>query len=127
MKQMVLKGNEKGSLSIEFIGILPFVIVIFAVFWQLIGTGSSLLIAQKAINESAKVYSITKEPIEAKEIVDEIIGSNTLLDYSNFNVEEDREGYFKVKFTGHHKIIFLPEKWRRTFSIPQQSFSRVIE
>src|SRR5699024_204669 len=121
--------NEDGSLSIEFMGLLPFVLILFLVLWQLIGTGSSLLMAQKAISESAKVYSITEDRGEAENAVREIIGDSSSLDYSQFNIVEEGDGYFRVKFIGNYKAVFLPLEWQEkyAFEVPHQSYSRVIE
>lgn len=126
LKQNLFR-NEQGSLSIEFIGLLPFVIILFLIIWQLIGTGTSLLMAQKAVNESAKVYSITKDTSDAERAVRNIIGSNSSMNYTNFSVQYEGDKYFNVKFDANYKIVFLPERWRKTFTIPHKSYSRVLE
>ncbi|RLL46507.1 pilus assembly protein [Oceanobacillus piezotolerans] len=119
--------NENGSLSIEFIGLLPFFFILFLAFWQIIGSGASLLLAQNAVNESAKVYSVTANVTEAENTLQSVIGSSTILSYEDFNITQDSEGNFTVSITGKHGIVFGPPSWRDVFEVTHQTYSRVIE
>lgn len=127
MTKKSLLHNEKGSLSIEFMGLLPFIAIVVIVFFQVIGTGFSLLLAQKAVHESAKVYSITGSELEARDALDAVIGSSSILSYSNFSVTNEGDGFFTVKITGEHGIVFGPDSWRRIYDLPHYAYSRMIE
>jgi len=119
--------DEEGSLSIEFMGLLPFFFILFLVFFQILGSGFSMLLAQKGVNESAKVYSITGSEIEAEEALQSVIGSSSILDYSDLGVADEGDGYFTVKMTGNHGIVFGPDSWRQLIQLPHQAYSRSIE
>lgn len=119
--------NEDGSLSIEFMGIFPFFLILFLIFFQILGSGYSLLLAQKAVHESAKVYSLTKDEEEAKATLGTVIGSSSILGYESFKITDNEDGYFTVEFTGKHGIVFGPSSWRQIIDLTHGTYSRVIE
>lgn len=59
--------NEKGSATIEFLGMLPFVFLIVLIFWQFLVAGYALMVTQSAVNEAAKTYAITSDIEEARD------------------------------------------------------------
>lgn len=119
--------NEDGSLSIEFIGLFPFFLILILVFFQILGSGYSLLLAQKAVHESAKVYSLTESKQQASEMVDNVIGASSILAHENFKVHERGDGYFAVEFTGRHGIVFGPDSWKQMINLPHKTYGKVIE
>ncbi|WP_133578877.1 TadE family protein [Aureibacillus halotolerans] len=56
-KKWLDKTKENGSISIEFLGILPIFLLFVALFWQFLVTGFALMTVQSAVNEAAMVYS----------------------------------------------------------------------
>lgn len=127
MKRKGIINNEDGALNIEFMGLLPYIIIIFLVLIQVVGSGYSILLAQKAINESAKVYSITGSVSDAENAVKKIVDSNELLSYEDFSISNEGNGYFTARFTGEHSILIVPKKWRGAFSLPHRTYSRALE
>lgn len=63
--------SEEGSSTIEFLGILPFILLVVMIAWQLIISVQAVVVAQSAANEAAKVYSITEDSFEATEAAKE--------------------------------------------------------
>ncbi|KAB8138995.1 hypothetical protein F9U64_02520 [Gracilibacillus oryzae] len=126
MKAKQYLKDDKGSINIEFMGLLPFIIIIFVVFVQVLISGYSILLAQKAVHESAKVYSITGNESEARDVLDEFT-STSLLGYSDFDVKNEGDNYFTVNFTGKHGIFIGPSSWRDLFELPHYTYSRMIE
>ena len=58
-------NNEKGSASIEFLGMVPLLLLLFVMLWQFLVVGYALIVTQSAVNEGAKVYAVTEDPLEA--------------------------------------------------------------
>ncbi|WP_167578720.1 TadE family protein [Jeotgalibacillus proteolyticus] len=65
--------DERGSATIEFIGIVPLVFFVLLFVWQLIAGAHGLILAHSAVNEAAKVYSVTAEAGEASQAAESII------------------------------------------------------
>ncbi|SES21527.1 hypothetical protein SAMN04487944_12414 [Gracilibacillus ureilyticus] len=126
MKSKQYISNEKGSINIEFMGLLPFILILLVVFVQILLSGYSILLAQKGAHESAKVYSITGSVTEAEDVLKEIT-STSLLNYSDFEVINEGNSYFTVQFTGEHGILIGPDSWRDLIELPHYTYSRMIE
>lgn len=57
MRLKKIVSNEKGSVTVEFIAILPFVFLIMLICWQFLVGVYGVIISQSAANEAAKVYA----------------------------------------------------------------------
>ena len=68
MKKFKSIRNEKGSMSIEFLGILPFYFLFFLLLWQVVASGYAVLSLKSAANDGAQVYALTKSHSEAKRL-----------------------------------------------------------
>ena len=51
--------NEKGSASIEFLGMVPYVFLLMVMSWQMVIGAFAYITVQSAANEAAKVYATT--------------------------------------------------------------------
>lgn len=114
--------NEKGSLSIEFLGILPFYFLFFLILWQVVASGYALMTLKSAANDGASVYSMTNDLNEARQTVRDSIGSGSVLTFDNLEVvSTSGSGNFKVTVKGTHPLIFVPSQWRDSTSISVKS------
>ncbi len=118
MKRLKIIRNEKGSLSIEFLGILPFYFLFFLLLWQVVASGYAVLHLKTAANDGAQMYAITDSYMEAKDTVMESIGGSNLLKDANVNVTPTGNNLFELQIEANHPLVFIPEKWKSTMSVP---------
>lgn len=105
-----VRNNEKGSASIEFIGIIPLVFLIMLILWQFLISAYAVIITQSAANEAAKVYSITESASEAYAAASTIVntaGSSIEFSGSTISGADDFKATVSVKI----KFVFLPDEW----------------
>jgi Flp pilus assembly protein TadG len=101
--------NEKGSSTIEFLGILPLILVVVMIAWQLIVSVQAVVVAQSAANEAAKVYSITEDSLEATQAAKDIVktgGSYLTFDGASGMTQKDFTANVNVSID----LVFLPKK-----------------
>src|SRR5699024_11748640 len=55
------RGNDQGSASVEFMGVLPWALLIVAVVWQLVLVGMSFVWGGQAASAAARATSIGQE------------------------------------------------------------------
>ncbi len=114
--------NEKGSATIEFLGMLPFVAIVMVLVWQMVVSVHSVIIAQSAANEAAKVYSITENGTEAANAAQKIVSAGgTYLTYEGTTGLNERN--FTAKVNVRIALVFLPKKWFADHRTPSLSFS----
>ncbi|UOQ83623.1 pilus assembly protein [Gracilibacillus salinarum] len=109
--------NEKGALSIEFLGILPFFFMFFLLLWQVVASGYALHTVKMATNAGAKTYAATTDIDEAKDTITEAIGSSSVIDYQSMNVVPLNNGKFELNLEVSHSLIFVPDEWKPSTSI----------
>ncbi|MFB4169302.1 TadE/TadG family type IV pilus assembly protein [Virgibacillus sp. JSM 102003] len=110
--------NERGSLSIEFLGILPFFFMFFLVLWQVVASGYALHTVKTAASEGAKTYAATTDIDEAKDTITQAIGNSSVVDYQGLEVEFlNSSGKFELDLEVSHSIIFVPDQWKPSTSI----------
>ncbi|WNC15543.1 pilus assembly protein [Brevibacillus brevis] len=105
-------SNEKGAITIEFLGILPLVFIIMLICWQFLIGVYGVIAGQSAANEAAKVYAITQSESSALAAAEKVLnGAGGGIRYSSGEsyVETTGDGYFKVKVGVDLDIIFLPD------------------
>ena len=117
MKKFKSIRNEKGSMSIEFLGILPFYFLFFLLLWQVVASGYAVLSLKSAANDGAQVYALTKSHSEAEEAVKKSIGNSSLLTEATVSVSSTGNGLFDLKISARHPLVFIPEKWKSTMSV----------
>ncbi|MGE7271284.1 TadE/TadG family type IV pilus assembly protein [Brevibacillus panacihumi] len=104
--------NEKGSVTVEFIGILPFVFLILLILWQFLTGVYAVIIAQSAANEAAKVYSITGNSSEARKAAREIVnsaGGGISYNESNSSISHEGANLFVARIGVNLDLFFIPE------------------
>ena len=113
--------NERGSMSIEFIGILPFYFMFFLLLWQVVASGYAVLSLKSAANDGAQVYALTGDYREAVDAVKESIGDSSLLTNPLVTVSSGGPGLFDLKISAKHSLVFIPEKYKSKMSVPINS------
>lgn len=105
--------NERGSATIEFLSMIPLILLVMLIFWQFLVAGYAVIITQSAANEAAKIYSVTGSTIEATDAANKVVatsGDNLTLrtDYDIITHSSGRN--FTAKVTVDMKLQFLPKK-----------------
>lgn len=119
-KKLIIR-NEKGSMSIEFLGVLPFYFLFFLLLWQVVASGYAVLSLKSAANDGAQVYALTGNYTDAVETVKESIGSSNLISNVTVSVPPAGNGLFELSISAKHALVFIPEKWKSTMSVPISS------
>lgn len=110
--------NEKGALTIEFLGILPFFFMFFLLLWQVIATGYALHTVKLAASEGAKTYAATTNIYDAKDTITESLGNSSIIDYEDMQVVMlNTNGKFELKLSVSHSLIFIPDQWKPSTAI----------
>jgi Flp pilus assembly protein TadG len=123
--------NEKGSATVEFIGILPFVLLILLILWQFLTGVYGVIIAQAAANEAAKVYAITGNSGEAMDAARDIVssaGGGIAFHSGNSGISGDGS-HFTAKVGVNMELFFLPEIIKNNLNEEDRviSFSRELQ
>jgi hypothetical protein len=114
--------SEEGSSTIEFLGILPFILLVVMIAWQLIVSVQAVVVAQSAANEAAKVYSITEDSIEATEAAERIVNAGgSYLSFSGATGMGNKD--FTTSVNVEIDLVFLPKKIFPGKSTPSISFT----
>ncbi|WP_169823919.1 TadE/TadG family type IV pilus assembly protein [Bacillus marinisedimentorum] len=100
--------SEEGSAAIEFLALTPFIILVFLIFWQLLITGYSVVVARSAVNEAAKVYSVTGIESEAVSAGEAILGSGGAGMGGSITIQPGGNT-FKAEADVNMDIIFIPD------------------
>jgi hypothetical protein len=128
MKVKTLWKEEKGAISIEFLGILPFFFMFFLLLWQVVGTGYAVFTAKTAVNDAAKTYAATDNIDQAIHKVQETIGDSNVLEYKSLDQQSLGNGHFKLVLQTDHYLTFVPDKWRRSmpFEFEMEAYGKVL-
>lgn len=129
MLKRLLKNN-KGSISLEFIGVLPFFFLFMLLVFQGFVMGYALITAQSAVNEAAKVYSEGDTLTESREAAQKIVGNSSYLTLNSLSIpSQDSDGDFIVNANVSIDLMFIPDKWKSVSSITfnQSASSRVMD
>lgn len=121
--------DEKGSQTIEFIGLLPIMFLILALFYQILITVYSVNLVQSAANEAAKIYSTTGDKVIAENAAGKIIRTNDSLELVGLDFPMAGK-LFTAKINVKYHIKYLPDSFSDKFSpllINYEAHSRVIE
>ncbi|MCM3719805.1 pilus assembly protein [Fictibacillus phosphorivorans] len=106
-------NNEKGAISLEFLGILPFYFFLLLLLWQAVAFGYSVITTQSAMNEAAKVVSTGGTQEDAINQASEIIGGGDLINFQSVNFSPiDTDGDFTTTINVEMGLVFIPDQWR---------------
>ncbi|MFD2442557.1 pilus assembly protein [Bacillus sp. CGMCC 1.16607] len=119
--------NEKGSISIEFLGILPFFFLFFLILWQVVASGYSVFVAKTAVNNAAKIYAATNDITKAVDEAKESLGTNKIIVYKDLHTNYLGNGKFEMVLSTDHFLSFVPDKWKdkASMEIEQEAIGKV--
>ena len=104
-----LKNNQKGSATIEFIGVLPLVFMIMLILWQFLISAYAVIVAQSAANEAAKVYSITESRAKAQNSAQKIVSTaGSSIQFRGLSLPPNDD--FTATVDVAIDLVFLPKK-----------------
>lgn len=132
MRLKRIAANEKGSVTVEFIAILPFVFLIMLICWQFLVGVYGVIISQSAANEAAKVYAITGNSGEAMQAAKNVVNAaGGYISFNDCDITGNGSGYFTAKVGVQMELAFLPdwlyiEKEDRYISFDREITSRVM-
>lgn len=110
--------NEKGAMSIEFLGILPFFFMFFLLLWQVIASGYAIHTVKMAASEGAKTYAATSDINASQNTVTQAIGNSSVVDFDGMQVVIlNSSGKFELNLHVRHSLIFVPSQWKSSTSI----------
>lgn len=106
--------NEKGSQSIEFLGILPFYFLFFLLLWQVVASGYTVINMKAAASDAAQVYAMSKDEYETQDVINQSIGGGELIQNHSFDIYPDpaNPDLFVLEITADHPLVFLPNSWQ---------------
>lgn len=108
--------NEKGAVSLEFLGTLPYYFLLFLLLWQVVASGYAIMTARSAASEAAKVYSLTGNRQEADSMARSILGNAANLQYEGMSINDTGDN-FQVRLESRHSLVLVPKQWRSSASI----------
>ncbi|WP_034262646.1 TadE/TadG family type IV pilus assembly protein, partial [Bacillus sp. J33] len=128
MKIKHILKDQKGSISLEFIGVLPFFFMFMLLIFQGFALGYGVVTAQSAVNEAAKVYAAGDTFEEAKAAAMKVVGNSSSVSFSNLSKSEDSEGNFEATITVKVDLLFVPDQWKsiNSLNVTQKASSRVM-
>lgn len=109
MKWLDRYKNERGSATIEFIGIIPLAFLLLVIIIQFVVIVNAALITQSAANEAASVYSVTKSEADATNAANKIL--NATGDYlrGTANVSATGAKEFNATVDVQIELFLLPD------------------
>ncbi|HWO96320.1 MAG TPA: TadE/TadG family type IV pilus assembly protein [Bacillus sp. (in: firmicutes)] len=125
--------NEKGSASIEFLGMVPLLLLLFVMLWQFLVVGYALIVTHSAVNEGAKVYAVTNDPDKAANKAAEVMSKvgSSIRQKQSLNVSGgEMSPDFTATLSTEVELVFLPADMRKglpAIPITQEATSRVIQ
>lgn len=123
MKGKAILNDERGSATIEFLSMVPLVLLMMLIFWQFLVAGYAVIVTQSAANEAAKVYSVTKDSAEAENAARKVI-NNAGNNLSLRSAAPSGNKKFTITVNVDMHLLFLPKKWAGY--LPPINFSRTI-
>lgn len=109
--------EERGSMTLEFLMVLPYYLFFFLILWQVVASGLTFLKAQSAVNEAAKVYAVTSDLLQAKDKAKDILGFSDMMSYKNFKIDPpNATDDFEAIIEFDHGFVFVPKQWRKQAS-----------
>ena len=111
MKWKSLINREDGSATLEFLGMVPLVFMLMLIIWQFVVGVHGVIVTQSAVNEAAKVYSITGEWDQAKVAAQKTVQTGAkYLTFNNAQTTVTGSDTFTAKVSVDIDLIFFPDK-----------------
>lgn len=119
-------GNEQGSATIEFLAMVPLVLLIMMIFWQFLVAGYAVIISQSALNEAAKTYATSSGNLSqasntARDFISEAGGN---LDFVRVEESSRSGNNFRLTLHVNLDLIFIPERY--VGRLPKISFEKSV-
>jgi len=113
MKEGNLLKEERGSLSIEFLGILPLYFLLFLLLWQVVASGYAVLSIKATASDAAQVYAVSEDYYETKKVIDESLSGSSIVQNHQFVIRNvgGSSDLFEIKITASHPLVFLPNSF----------------
>lgn len=120
-------NDERGSASIEFLGMVPYVFLMMVMLWQVVVGAYAFIAVQSAANEAAKVYSITNDKIEAQNAGAKLVSTLQHVVIQENLIEDHSDGRrFRAKISIHLSLVFLPDEFMG-MTIPPIPITQTVE
>jgi len=125
--------DQNGSATLEFLGMVPLVLLIMVMLWQFLVGAFALMTVQSAANEAAKVYSTTEnsgEALQAAKVIIEDTGDSISYNSSKSGIASGSNNEFTATIGIQMDLVFLPESITKSIPpipINQDVTSRVIK
>ncbi|MCG7344239.1 pilus assembly protein [Sporosarcina sp. ACRSL] len=136
MKKFKSIRNERGSMSIEFLGILPFYFLFFILLWQVVASGYAVLCLKTAANDGAQAYALSGSYSDAVNAVNKSIGKSSVLIIDSVEVCQNndteycnppsKDSLFDLKISASHPLEVIPKKWRPTIDFEAKATGKVL-
>ncbi|MEO4054211.1 pilus assembly protein [Solibacillus sp. CAU 1738] len=123
MRAKKVLRSEKGSISIEFLGILPFYFLFFLLLWQVVASGFAVFNLKAAALEGAQIYAMSENDLETEAVINQSLEGGELLTNYSFQINRDphNSDLFVITVTAKHPLVFLPNSWRENTLITLNS------
>ena len=102
-------SEEEGSATLEFLGMVPLVFMVMMIAWQFVVGVHGVIVAQSAVNEAAKVYSITGEWTEARAAAQSTVNPISDLQLKSADAAMTGDSQFNAKVSVDINLVFLPD------------------
>jgi hypothetical protein len=122
-------NNERGAITFEFLGILPFFFMFFLLLWQVVASGYAVFTAKSAVNNAAKTFAATNDINEAEQVAIQTIGTSSVISYKNMQVVFlDGQGKFEMRLSADHPLVFVPSPWKSkaSLALDQEAIGKVM-
>lgn len=106
--------EEKGSMTLEFLMVMPYYFFFFLLLWQAVASGITFMNVQSAVNEAAKTYSVTGDEVKAFDVAQDAVGFSDMMYFENFSILPTSGKEFVAKIEVKHGLVFIPKEWRDT-------------
>ncbi|OCA80721.1 TadE family protein [Bacillus sp. FJAT-27986] len=111
MKWKALIQRENGSATLEFLGMVPLVFMLMLIIWQFVVGVHGVIVTQSAVNEAAKVYSITGEWDQARAAAEKTVQTGAkYLTFNSAQTSVTSSDIFTAKVSVNIELIFFPDK-----------------
>lgn len=118
--------KEEGSATIEFLAIVPLMLLIMMIFWQMLVSGYGVIVAQSAANEAAKAYALSGNEVDAKDAAKQILGTSGNVKYVSATIpSHGASKNFTVTVDTKIDLVFIPKKIMNP--PPSITFSRSVK
>ncbi|WP_077210655.1 hypothetical protein [Bacillus dakarensis] len=104
--------EEKGSMTLEFLMVMPYYLFFFLLLWQAVASGITFMKTQSAVNEAAKIYSVTGERDEAYNAAKAAIGVSDIMSFEDLVIPpHGTSKEFTAVIKVDHWFVFIPKEW----------------